>query len=120
MSRLDYCIGKLENIKHAHAYELNGQVLDHVFSEKDLAVVFDSDLTFDEHISKKTSKVNKMARIIKSSFSYLEPNLFKQFSELFNKFVRPHLEYAQAVWAPNLRKHINQIKNIQRCVITKR
>ena len=32
---------------------------------------------------------------------------------LYITFVRPHLEYAQAVWAPHLSKHINMIENVQ-------
>ena len=29
--------------------------------------------------------------------------------------MRPHLEYAQAVWSPHLIKHINMIKYVQKC-----
>ena len=36
------------------------------------------------------------------------------FKVLFCTFVRPHLEYAQAVWAPHLKKNINVIENVQR------
>ena len=47
-----------------------------------------------------------IAGLIRRSFSYLSPRLFRQ---LFTTFVRTHLEYAQAVWSPKLRKHINLI-----------
>ena len=33
---------------------------------------------------------------------------------LFTAFVRPHLEYAQAVWSPRLIKHIDAIESVQR------
>ena len=47
---------------------------------------------------------------IRRSFSYLSCKLFKK---LYVTFVRPHLEYAQAVWSPNLKKYINLIENVQ-------
>ena len=33
---------------------------------------------------------------------------------LFKSLVRPILEYANPVWSPYLRKHVNQIENVQR------
>ena len=47
-------LGKFDKIKHAHSYNLGDKVLDHVFSEKDLEVIFDSDLSFEEHIFVKS------------------------------------------------------------------
>ena len=48
--------------------------------------------------------------VIRRSFSFLSCNLFKK---LYVTFVRPHLEYAQVVWAPHLIKYINMIENVQ-------
>ena len=56
-------------------------------------------------------KANSIVGLIKRSFEYLSPQLFKQ---LFTSFVRPHLEYGQVIWSPKLRKHANIIENIQR------
>jgi len=104
-------LGKFGNIKHAHPYALGERELEHVFIEKDLGVVFDSELTFEEHISEKVTKANTIAGLIRRSFSYLSPRLFRQ---LFTAFVRPHLEYAQAVWSPKLRKYVNLIEKVQK------
>ena len=49
-------LGKFDNIKHAHSYKVGNKVLDHVFSEKDLGVIFDSDLSFEEHIFNQVKK----------------------------------------------------------------
>ena len=48
--------------------------------------------------------------LIRRSFSFLSCDLFRR---LYISFVRPHLEYAQAVWSPHLKKHKNMIENVQ-------
>ena len=52
-----------------------------------------------------------MVGLIRRSFNCLDQHLFRK---LYVTFVRPHLEYAQAVWAPYLAKHINMIENVQK------
>lgn len=104
-------IGKFENIQHTERYNLYGNELEHVFEEKDLGVHIDSELKFDEHIANKVNKANALVGLIRRSFSYLDGELFKK---LFTSFVRPHLEYAQAVWHPHLVKHKRVIENVQK------
>ena len=103
-------LGKFENIRHTQRYQIYDKELEHVFVEKDLGVTFDSELTFEEHISLKVGKANAIMGTIRRSFSFLDHALFKK---LYITFVRPHLEYAQVVWAPHLRKHIDMIENVQ-------
>ena len=52
-------LGKHENIVHAHNYRMDGVELEHVFEEKDLGVILDSYLTFDEHITAKEGQESK-------------------------------------------------------------
>lgn len=103
-------LGKLENIKFTKRYTILQQELEHVDIEKDLGVSFDSNLTFEQHISAKVNKANSIVGLIRRSFTYLDCKLFKK---LYTTFVRPHLEYGQAVWSPHLRKHINLLENVQ-------
>ena len=79
-------------------------------TKKVLGVVFDSELTFQDHICEKVRKANCIIGLIRPSFSYLD---CKMFLKMYTSFVRPHLEYAQAVWAPFLRKYIIMIENVQ-------
>ena len=104
-------LGKFWNIQHAHPYSINGSVLEHVDQEKDLGVIIDSELKFEEHIYSKIKKANSIVGLINRSFDFLSPEMLRT---LFIAFVRPHLEYAQAVWCPRLIKHINAIENVQR------
>ena len=91
-------LGKFENISHSHDYRLGDTTLEHVFSEKDLGVIIDSNLSFEEHILAQVRKANSLS-------------LFRQ---LYTSFVRPHLEYAQVIWSPKLRKHSKLLEDVQR------
>ena len=103
-------LGKFDNIRHTKRYTMYASEIEHVFDEKDLGITIDSELKFEDHISLKLKKANNMVGLIRRSFSHLRCDLFKQ---LYISFVRPHLEYAQAVWSSHLRKHINMIENAQ-------
>lgn len=53
--------------------------------------------------------------MIRRSFSYLSE---KNFPLLFKALVRPHVEYAQAVWHPHKKKHITTLEKVQRRATT--
>ena len=103
-------LGKEENTMYTYRYSICGKEMDHVFEEKDLGVVIDSGVTFEEHILSKVNIANAMVGLIRRTFSYLDPKMFRM---LFTAFVRPHLEYAVAVWSPHLKKHVDMIENVQ-------
>ena len=103
-------LGKLEDIRHTFRYTISQQELEHVFEEKDLGILIDSNLRFEEHISSKVNKANAIMGLIRRTFTFLDCKLFKK---LYTTFVRPHLEYGQVVWSPFLKKQINMIENVQ-------
>ena len=80
-------------------------------NEKDIGVIIDNKLSFEQHISDKINKANSIVGIIRRSFKYLTHGIF---TRLFKALVRPHLEYANAVWNPYLKKFIIAIENVQR------
>ena len=92
------------------SYELGGQVLDLVNSEKDLGVTIDVDLSFEKHVTEKVNKANSIVGLIRRSFTCLDKNTFL---DLYKALVRPHLEYANQVWSPKLVRHINMLENVQ-------
>ena len=103
-------LGKLENIHHAHRYQICGKELEHVDEEKDLGIIVDSELTFAEHISRKVRVANGLVGQIRRSFQYLDCDSFRL---IFISFVRPHLEYGQSVWSPHLKKYIDALEKVQ-------
>ena len=107
-SHFDKChvpnLGRFENIMHTQRYNICGLEMEHVFEEKDLAVIVDSDLTFEKHISSKIRTANAIVGFIRRSFTYLD---CKSFVKIYTAFLRPHIEYVQSVWSPCLMKHIN-------------
>jgi hypothetical protein len=103
-------VGQNSSYENTH-YTMDGKILTESKSEKDLGLIIDPMLTFEEHISSKVSKANSMVGLIRRSFEYMDKSMFRQ---LFTAIVRPHLEYADAVWNPHLKKHITAIENVQR------
>ena len=103
-------IGKMENIQHTNRYIINDNEIEHVFEEKDLGITIDFELKFDQHISKIVNTANAIVGQIRRSFSYLNCDIFKR---IYTAFVRPHLEYGQAVWSPHLKRLIDKIENVQ-------
>ena len=103
-------LGKVENIRHTFRYTISKQELEHVFEEKDLGILIDNNLRFEEHISSKVHKANAIVGLIRRTFNFLDCKLFKQ---LYTTFVRPHLEYGQAVWSPFLKKQVDMTENVQ-------
>ena len=103
-------LGKFQDIKHAHRYSLCQYELEHVPSEKDLGITIDEELKFEDHITRKIQIANGIVGQIRRSFSYLSTETFRR---LYVAFVRPHLEYCQAVWSPHLMRYINALENVQ-------
>jgi hypothetical protein len=76
-----------------------------------LGVELSEDMNWDPHISKVTSKANK-------TLGFLRRNLNKCLQDIkesaCKSLVRPHHEYASAVWDPYRQCHINKIEMVQR------
>ena len=79
--------------------------------EKDLGVLFDSSLTFSKHIGTIANKATKIVGVIRRSFDYMDEQMFKT---LYKSMVRPHLEYANTIWSPFLKRDIEKLEKVQR------
>ena len=90
---------------------LDNAVIAHTTTQKDLGIMVDNKLNFDEHIELKVKKANQILGIIRRSFTSLSHN---SFIKLYKALVRSHLEYGVSVWHPHKIKHIEMIESVQR------
>ena len=79
--------------------------------EKDIGVHIDPLLNFNQHICEILKKANRVNYQIVKNICYKTKLIMVP---LFKALVRPILEYANAVWNTNLRKHVDDIKKVQR------
>ncbi len=89
-----------------------GKDIAKVSQEKDLGVIIDDTLSFDQHINEKINTANRVLGTIRRTFSHLDKDNFNQ---LYKSLVRPHLEFANQIWVPHLKKHTEALENVQRC-----
>jgi ribonucleases P/MRP protein subunit RPP40 len=80
-------------------------------SEKDLGVVLNNKLKWNDHIDQSILKANAALGMLKRTFKFWNCKIFKQ---LYTAMVRPHLEYCSAVWNPHLKKDISKLERVQR------
>ena len=79
--------------------------------EKDLGVMVDDKVDFDKHIQQQVNKTNSIMGLIRRMYRFLDDTSFRY---LFQALVRPHLEYAKAVWSPFTKKDIDTIEKVQK------
>jgi len=76
-----------------------------------MCVTIDSKLNFEQHTNEKINKANSIMGLIRRTFTCLDEEIFLL---LCKALVRPHLEYANAIWSLNKIKDITVIENVQR------
>ena len=62
-------------------------------------------------MQQQINKANSIMGLIRRTYTYLDEQSFKY---LFQALLRPHLEYAAAVWSPYKSSDIENIENVQR------
>ena len=92
-------------------YHMDGAELIKTDKEKDLGVLVESNLEFEQHIKGIVGRANRMLGLIKIGFACLDQEVFMN---LYPVLVRPLLEYCVQIWSPYKRKHINLIERVQR------
>ena len=78
---------------------------------KDLGVLFQSNLKFNNHFTFiKNKAVKALGFIIRNSKNFKISTIIK----LYNSLVRPHLEYASQIWMPMETTHDDFIEKVQK------
>ena len=109
----DKCVKMSINNKELEnrTYNMDDVILRNVKQEKDIGVIVDDQLKFEDHMYEKIKKANNMMGLIRRSFIHLDEEMFLK---LYKALVRPHLEYANVIWHPTKIKDITAIENVQR------
>jgi hypothetical protein len=85
--------------------------IDRVETMQDLGVMFEEDLSFQQHINDKVNKAFQMIGIINRNFKHLHKS---SFILLYKCLVRSHLEYANTVWNSFRASLIDVIEKVQK------
>lgn len=94
------------------SYQVNNVTLENNKSTKDLGVMFDSTLRFNEQIESVVKKAYKaLGFLIRTCRSFNDPLAI---FELYHSLVLPHLDYASTIWNPSYGNQIDAIETIQR------
>ncbi len=104
-------LGK-NNVKQSYSMisKPSDVTLDETECEKDLGIMMDNTLSFDQHICEAVKKANKKLAMIRRTFVYLDKKMLVQ---LYTSLIRPILEYGNVIWSPHLQSHIKQLEAVQ-------
>ena len=92
--------------------QLDGEVLETVECYKYLGVMLTSDLSWSVHVAAICSKARRVLGILYRQF--YSNSTCAVLLQLYLSLVRPHLEYAAAVWSPHLKRDIALIEGVQK------
>ena len=95
-----------------HNYCIDSIKLTRVTVIKDLGIILDHKLNFNDHLDLVVSKSMAMLGFLKrNSTEFTDINTLIC---LFNSLVRPHLEYCCIIWNPIFASHIFRLEKIQK------
>jgi len=94
-----------------YTYQLNGAEVAKSELEKDIGVLIDQRLSFQDHMHAKINKANSILGVILRTMEYKDET---SLLTLYKALVRPQLEYCNQVWSPYMVKDIIQIESVQR------
>ena len=93
------------------SYHLNHITISKVYVSKDLGILIDNHLKFDQHIQQSVLKANRVLWMLKRSIVDTNCEIKKLF---YVSLVRPILEYGSQLWSPYMKKHVYSIESVQR------
>ena len=97
--------------RETRSYKLYNKQLETVGEENDLGVIIDSKLSFDSHIFAKIKKANSIIAVFKKKFIKMTIPVFLN---VYKGLIRPHLEFCNHAWYPQLKKNTRLIEHVQR------
>ncbi len=101
----------LGKVRPTWIYKLGDDTITKQREEKDLGVVIQDDLSPEKHIDTIFGNAYGMLWNIRMIFQLMNKDMMKK---MLTTLIRPKLEYAEVVWSPYKKKHINRLERIQR------
>ena len=109
-----FCLPLMRNgisVSPLSHFSLYDQQLQNVENARDLGVIVDQKLNFNEHISLITHKALTRCKLILKCF---KSNNISLLLKAYVTYVRPLLEYCCTAWSPHNRYQIEKIEKVQR------
>ena len=110
-----------DKLKHIHlnlkgeepdySYKVGNDPVKYSKAEKDLGIIVETNLSFEEHINEKVGKARSIWGMVRRAFQFLNIRLFPL---LFKGLSRSQLEYGAPVWSPSKMKDIEKIEKVQK------
>ena len=91
-------------------YRINNHELAVTASERDLGVIFSSDLKWKQQVTTCVSKANLMLGLIKKTFVSFDVKLVRS---LYASYIRSLVEFSVPIWCPHLKSDINSLEKVQ-------
>ena len=101
------------NPKYSYSIKENGTEtnLTETTCEKDLGIMVDPLLNFNEHINTTVKKARRTSSMLLRHISHKDKDIMVP---LYKALVRPIIEYGNSVWCPYKEKDIDSIEKVQR------
>ena len=97
--------------KYTMRYGNDKVALSEVESEKDLGIMFDSEMKLQAHINEVCNRGYQRIAVIRRNFTYIDKDMFLL---LYKSIVRPVLEYGNTVWSVYFKKEGEKLEKVQR------
>lgn len=95
-----------------YEYKMGPLVLSRKNSIRDLGVIFDSRMSFAEHINTVVNSSFRMLGFLKRTCRFFRNS--KTLMQLYNSYIRSKLEYCAVVWDPIHANQRNQVERVQK------
>ena len=89
---------------------LDNHPLDQVKMFKYLGVLLSHDLSWGEHVQSVCNRARKILGLLYRRFYNNAPS--HSLLQLYLSLVRPHLDYASAIWSPHVKKDKVALENV--------
>ena len=106
----------LTNMQHKYTMKYGNDkvALSEVESEKDLGIMFDSEMKFRAHINDICNRGYQRIAVIRRTFTYMDKDTCSCCYIYYKSLIRPVLEYGNTVWSVYFKKEGKKLEKVQR------